>query len=187
MKIIIGALVGGIIIFIWQFLSWTILDLHRPAQEYTPKQDSVLAYLNTQFDSSAAYFLPNLPKGASSDEMEKFAEDANGKPWVQIAYHKSYDASMGMNILRALVTDILIVLFFCWILSGFTANSFGKTFLAAILTGLIISLYSNYIIHIWYQTFDLEAHFIDNIVSWGATGIWLGWWLNRKKFNVSIV
>lgn len=180
MKLFTGAIVGGIIIFIWQFLSWTVLDMHRPTQEYTPKQDSVLAYLNTQFDSSGGYFLPNLPKGASNEEMQKFEQDVIGKPWVQIFYHKTYDANMVVNILKAFITNVIVVLFFCWIISGFTSNSFGKTFLAALLTGLIISLYANYIIHIWYNTFDLEAHFIDNLVCWGATGIWLGWWLNRK-------
>jgi len=181
MKIFIGALVGGFIIFIWQFLSWTIINLHRPAQQYTPKQDSILAYLNTQFDSSAAYFLPNLPEGASQDEMKKYEEDVKGKPWVQLAYHKSYDASMGINIIKALVTDILIVLFFCWIISGFTKNSFGKTFLAALLTGLIIYLNANYIVHIWYETFDASAYLTDYLISWGATGVWLGWWLNRRE------
>jgi hypothetical protein len=30
MKIPVASLVGGLIIFIWQFLSWTLLDLHRP-------------------------------------------------------------------------------------------------------------------------------------------------------------
>jgi len=181
MKIFIGSLVGGIIIFIWQFLSWTILDLHRPAQQYTPKQDSILAYLNTQFDSSAGYFMPTVPKGASSDDMEKLSESSMGKPWIQIAYHKSYDASMFVNVVKAFITDIIIVLFFCWILSGFTANSFGKTFLAALLAGLIIFLNANYIVHIWYETFDLEAYLTDYLVSWGLTGLWLGWWLNRRK------
>jgi len=181
MKIFIGALVGGIIIFIWQFLSWTALDLHQSAQQYTPKQDSILAYLNTQFDSSGGYFMPRTPKGASSDDMKKLEETTMGKPWVQIAYHKSYDASMVVNILKALVTDIVIVLLFCWVLAGFTVNSFGKTFLAALFTSLIIFLCSNYIVYIWYETFDLSAYLTDYLVSWGITGIWLGWWLNKKK------
>ena len=181
MKLFIGALVGGIIIFIWQFLSWTLLDLHRPAQQYTPKQDSILAYLNTQFDSNGGYMMPNLPKGASSDDMKELDEKARGNAWVQIAYHKSYDASMGINILKAFVTDIIIVLFFCWIVSGFNANSFGKTLLAALLTGLIIYLNANYIVDIWYETFDLSAYLTDYLVSWGLTGLWLGWWLNRRK------
>ncbi|HEX5152652.1 MAG TPA: hypothetical protein VFW07_14475 [Parafilimonas sp.] len=181
MKIFIGSLVGGIIIFIWQFLSWTVLNLHEPAQRYTPKQDSILAYLSTQFDSSGGYFMPTTPKGASSDEMKKLEENSAGKPWAQIAYHKSLDINMGMSMIRAFITDFLMVLFFCWVIAGFTANSFGKTLLAAILTGLIIFLSGNYIIHIWYQTFDLSAYLTDYLVSWGLTGIWLGWWLNKRK------
>src|SRR6476646_3293002 len=95
MKIFIGSLVGGIIIFMWQFLSWTVLDLHRPAQEYTPKQDSILAYLSTQFDSSAGYMLPNIPKGASSGDMKNLSEKSTGKPWAQVYYHKSLNTNMG--------------------------------------------------------------------------------------------
>jgi hypothetical protein len=74
-----------------------------------------------------------------------------------------------------------MVLLFCWIMAGFTVNTFGKTFLAAIFTGLIIFLHGAYTVHIWYETFDLAAHFTDYFVSWALTGIWLGWWLNRKK------
>jgi len=181
MKIFIGSLVGGIIIFVCQFLSWAALDLHRPAQQYTPKQDSILAYLNTQFDSSGGYFIPTVPKGASSDEMKRLEEQSMGKPWAQIYYHKSLDMNMGVNMLRNFITNILMVLFFCWIISGYTANSFGKTLIAALLTGFIIFLHASYTEHIWYETFDLQAHLTDYLLSWGLTGIWLGWWLNRRK------
>ncbi len=40
-KTIIGAIVGGIIIFAWQFLSWGPLNLHEAQQQYTPKQDTI--------------------------------------------------------------------------------------------------------------------------------------------------
>lgn len=181
MKIFIGALVGGIIIFITQFLSWTVLDLHRPAMQYTANQDEIISYLSTKFDSSAGYALPTLPPGASNEEMQSLDEKMKGKPWALIQYHKSYDASMVMNMIKNLITNILIVLFFCWVLSGYTANSFGKTFLAAIFTGFIIFLQSSYVMHIWYDSFDLQASFTDYLVSWALTGIWLGWWLNKKK------
>ncbi len=181
MKIIIGSLVGAIIIFVFQFLSWGVLDLHRSAQQYTTKQDSILGYLSTQFDSSGGYLMPNTLKDASSDEMEHSQKNAMGKPWAQIFYHTSLNTNMGVNMVKNLVTNFLMVLFFCWIISGYTANSFGKTFLAAIFTGLIIFLHGAYTIHIWYETFDIEAHFADYLVSWGLTGIWLGWWLNRRK------
>lgn len=181
MKLFIGSLVGGIIIFICQFLSWAALDMHRSAQQYTPKQDSILAYLSTQFDSSAGYLLPNTPAGASSADMQALAERSKGKPWAQVFYHTNLNTNMGMNMFRNLVTNILMVLFFCWIISGYTANSFGKTFLAAIFVGFIIFMHASYTEHIWYETFDLGAHLFDYLVSWGITGLWLGWWLNRKK------
>lgn len=181
MKLFIGALVGGIIIFICQFLSWGILDFHRPAQQYTPKQDSILNYLSTHFDSSGGYMLPNTPKGASSKDMESLAETHKDKPWAQVYYHTKLNTNMGINMLKNLVINVLMVLFFCWIISGYASNNFGKIFLASLLTGLIIFLHASYTEHIWYETFDLEAHFFDYMFSWGATGIWLGWWLNKKK------
>jgi len=180
-KIFVGSLVGGIIIFALQFLSWVILDLQRPAQQYTPKQDEILSYLSTQFDSSGGYFLPNTPPGASSDEQTKAMQDAMGKPWAQIYYHKTMDANMTMNMVRSLITDIIIVMLFCWIIAGYAANSFGKTFLAAIFTGLIVYLQASYTNHIWYETFDSGAYLINYLVTWAALGIWLGWFLNRGK------
>jgi len=180
-KIFPGAIVGGILIFIWQFLSWTILDLHRPAQQYTEKQESIIGYLNTQFDSSGGYMVPTVPEGTSMNEQSELMKNSIDKPWAQIFYHKSLSPNMGVNMAKNLVTNILMVLFFCWIISGYTANSFGKTFLAAIFTGLIIFLHSSYTMHIWYETFDLGAYLADYLVSWGLTGIWLGWWLNRRK------
>lgn len=181
MKIFIGALVGAIIIFFLQFLSWTILDLHRPAQQYTSKQDSILNYLNSQFDSSGGYILPTIPKGASMDESNELMKKSQGKPWVQILYHKSFYTNMGVNMAKNLVTNFIMVLLFCWMMAGYSSNTFGKTFLAAIFVGLIVFLHATYTVHIWYYVFDLKAHFTDYIVSWGVTGLWLGWWLNRRK------
>jgi hypothetical protein len=181
MKLFTGALVGAIIIFILQFLSWGVLNLHRPAQQYTPKQDEILSYLNTQFDSSGGYLMPTTPASASSKEMEQQQEQSKDKPWVQIFYHKSLNTNMGINMVKNLITNFIMVLLFCWILAGFTRNTFGKTFLASIFLGLIIFLHSSYTQYIWYEIFDLGAHFADYLISWGLTGIWLGWWLNRKK------
>jgi len=180
-KIFLGSLVGGVIIFVTQFLSWGLLDLHRPAQQYTSKQSDILAYLNTQFDSSGGYLIPTTPKGASMDEQNKLMEDAMGKSWAQIYYHKSMDANMGVNMVKNFITNIIMVMLFCWIISGYAANNFTKTFLAAIFTGLIVFLHGAYTQHIWYQSFDLGAHLTDYLVSWGLVGIWLGWLFNRRR------
>jgi hypothetical protein len=179
-KTIIGAIVGGIIIFIWQFLSWTILDLHRPAQQYTDKQYEIMSFLNSRFDHDAAYFMPNHPPDASHDVMEKTMEAAMGKPWAVIQYHRELNMSMGMNIFRAVIVDILMAGFFCWIVSAFANPRFGNVFFASLLVGLIAFIHYPYVVHIWYQTFDIDANLIDALVSWGLAGLFFGWLYGRR-------
>ncbi|HRI24611.1 MAG TPA: hypothetical protein PLZ45_08020 [Ferruginibacter sp.] len=79
-KMIVGALVGGLILFVWQFLTWGALNLHEAQQKYTPKQDSILSYLNSQFSEDGAYFLPTYAPGTSREEMEKQMKARKASP-----------------------------------------------------------------------------------------------------------
>jgi len=179
-KLVIGALIGGILIFLWQTLSWAMLNLHHAKQEYTPKQDSIMAYLNSQFTEDGSYLMPNNPKGTSREEMEKHMDASKGKPWAEIQYHKALNVDMVSNILRGLVVDIVMVAFLCWILMKIVPAGFGTIFISCIFTGIIVFMNSPYTIHIWYPMADIMVHLTDALVSWGLCGIWLGWWLSRK-------
>jgi hypothetical protein len=180
-KLIIGAIVGGIIIFIWQSLSFTALNLHAKAFQYTPKQQELITYLGTQFDEEGQYLLPRSPDNASREEMEAHMKSADGRPWAMISYHKAMDMNMAMNMIRGLVVDILAAGLLCWILLKMSAPSFSTILISSIFIGLIVFMNGVYTGHIWYQTFDIMAHFLDAIVAWGACGLWLGWWLNRGR------
>lgn len=70
-KMIVGALVGGLLVFIWQFLSWTMLNMHGSQQKYTPNQDSILNFLSTQLTEDGTYFLPNAAPGAQPRKISK--------------------------------------------------------------------------------------------------------------------
>jgi hypothetical protein len=182
-KSLIGAIVGGIIIFIWQFLSWTLVNLHEPSQQYTPKQDAVMAVLSSNLEEGG-YFIPNVPEGTSMEEQEKAMNAMEGKPWATIQYHKSMNTDMTMNMIRCFITNVITVWLLCFILLRLRNQSFGTIFAASLFTGLIIFLNVPYIYHIWYETFDLMAHFVDAIVSWGVTGLFLAWWLPRNTKKV---
>ncbi|HWB26839.1 MAG TPA: hypothetical protein VG738_15255 [Chitinophagaceae bacterium] len=179
-KTIIGALVGGLIIFFVQFLAWTVLNLHYKSQAYTPKQDSILAFLKTQDLKTGQYFMPSLPKGSSMDAQNKLTNASKGKPWALIAYHRSLNVSMGISMLRAFVIDLVVVLILCWIIGKFNAPSFSAVFLASLFIGVIVYLNASYTYHIWYQTPGQLGYIIDYGAEWGLTGIWLGWWMRRR-------
>ena len=173
-KLLLGSILGGLVIFIWQFLSFSLLELHRPSTQYTPKQAEVLSYLNTQFDKSGSYLLPNYPDNASMDVQQKLNEQSMGKPWAIISYHTSMDANMTMNMIRGLMVNIFMVALLCMIISRLARKTFANILQVSLAVGLIIFLNVPYTNHIWFQSFDLNAYLVDALVAWGLTGLILG-------------
>lgn len=178
-KIIIGSIVGALLIFIWQFLSWGLLNLHEPMQRYTPKQDAVLQALLDQQLPDGGYFIPTLPQTASKDEWEAYMKNSIGKPWATVQMHRSMEDNMVLNMVRGYIINILTVALLCWILLRLTLPSRFKILLVSLAVGLIVFLNVPYTHFIWYQDFDIWASFADAIVSWGLCGMWLSWWLRR--------
>ncbi len=178
-KLIVASIVGGIIIFLWQFLSFAALDLHRPAQQYTPKQDTLLSVLTSNLQEGR-YFLPTTPVGASSEEVAKQMEVMMGKPWAIVDYHAKTENNMGMNIVRSLLTNMIIVFLFCWILTRGGPHSFNSIFISSLFVGWIGFLNFPYAYYIWYTPPGIWQDLTDAIVPWAINGVWLGWWLKRN-------
>jgi hypothetical protein len=185
-KLLIGALVGGIIIFLWQFLSFALLNLHGKAFQYTPKQDEILNSLNSLLTEDGQYLIPGLPADATSEQEEAAMKAGEGKPWAMVSYHKAMEMDMGMNMFRGLVVDIIAVALLCWIISKMNLPTLGTVLTASIFTGLIVFFTAPYTSHIWYDTFDIMAYFMDAIVGWGACGLWLGWWYTRRARRANV-
>lgn len=186
-KTIIGSLVGALIIFIWQFLSFALINFHKPAQQYTDKQDVIMNFLNNQGLEEGGYFLPNLPDGASMDDQNKYMAEAEGKPWASIQYHGKMENDMVMSMIRGFLVNFVTVLLFCWLIARMNAPSFGTILTAALAVGLIAFLFEPYTGNIWYKFFDIWAYFLDAVAAWGLTGLWLGWWLRRGRTEMSSV
>ncbi len=178
-KILIGALVGGIILFIWQSLSFMMINLHAKAFQYTPKQTEIMNFLNNTLTEEGSYLLPHSPETATMDEAMAAMDAAKGKPWASITYHKAMDGNMTMNMVRALAVDFIAVALLCWILVRINLPTFTTILLGSVFTGLIVFLNAPYLQFIWYKSFDIWAHLADAVVGWGLVGLWLGYWLRR--------
>ena len=177
MKLTIGALVGGIILFIWQFFSYGIADLHYNQMKYTPQQDQILESLSALNLEDGEYYMPRLPKG-QSDGQEEFMEQQMGKPWATIQYHEKLEYNFFTNLLRALITNTLAIAILCWFLLQFGELTMKNTILTSLGVGLIAYCTTNYLDSIWFHT-DSIPDLIDAIVPWILIGSWLGWWLRR--------
>lgn len=178
-----GGIVGGLLIFIWQSLSWMALNLHQPANKYTPNEAVILQTLAANLPEEGGYVLPGMPEDVSHEEAEKIMNESNGKPWASIQYHKNHRADMPamvMNMIRGLISNIIMVILLIWILNKINMKTFGTVFGSCLAIGLITFINQPYTGNIWYEFFDIWAYLIDAVASWGLCGLWLGWLFNRR-------
>lgn len=182
-KWLIGSVVGALLLFLWQFLSWTVLQFHEAEARYTPAQDSILSYLGTQFKETGTFMLPTVPPGSPMSEGEELGKKMDGKPWATITYRTSYDNNMTRPMIRGFLVDLFLVFCLIYIITRNGTPTGMRIFAASFALGLLTFLIGPYTAHNWFQTplADLHGPLIDAIVAWSLVGIWLGWWLNRGK------
>ena len=107
-KLIIGGLVGGIILFIWQFLSYGVFDLHYSQMAYTPEQEQIMDCIQASELKEGEYYMIRAPKG-DADTQESLMEERLGKPWAMIQYHDALEHNFGMNVIRAIVINFAAI------------------------------------------------------------------------------
>jgi hypothetical protein len=178
-KQLIATLVGGLILFIWQFLSWAAIPIHKDAYGYTLNQDKIMEALNQNLTEEGTYMLPMPPPGSSAAEQEAVMKNAEGKPWAHVSYHKSMNTAMGMNMFRGFVIDLLAAWLLVWLLMQSANLSMGTAVQTSLAVGIIGYLTIPYLNSIWFETGSM-SHLIDAIGQWGIVGVWLGWWLPRR-------
>ena len=172
-KYVLFSLLGGFILFVYQFLSHAAIDLHKDFHRYTDKQDTITSFLQSLNLEEGSYMMPMYPEGLSQDEIQKYMEAKQGKPWIILQYHKSWDMDMIMPMLRGVITDILVAGLLMVIFAGMKDCSTKKAMVVSLMVGLIGFLNINYTTFIWYQTPSLFAWMLDGVIPWLALG-WLG-------------
>ena len=174
---LIGALVASIILFVWQFLSWSpILNVHSSQMQYTPSQDTILQALNEAGLSEGQYFIPRAPETAPEAESNAYMNERVGKPWAMVSYHSSMSGDMSMNMIRGWVVDFIAAFLLCWLLLKMAKLDFKTSILSSLAVGLIGYFTINYLDSIWFEGNSIP-YLIDAVVQWGLVGLWLGWWL----------
>lgn len=178
-KIIIGGLVTGLILFIWQFLSYGLLDLHGSQMTYTPNQDAILEALNANLTEEGEYFIGRAPMDASREVQEAEMAKREGQPWALVSYHTAMSNNMGMNMIRGFAIDFLAGIIICWILMKVKLLDMMTAIKLSIGVGIIGYLTINYLDAVWFEG-NTIPDLIDAIIPWALIGAWTGWYLPKE-------
>lgn len=181
-KAIIGALVGAILVFGWQAVSNMFLHYHDSAYKQVAGQDNLIQTLASVFKEDGQYLVPRSNPNASQEEMAKFNEGMKGKPWALVTYHAADTTNMAMSAVRSYTTAFLCVLIFIGLI-GKNPGSFFSIFIKSIGIAIFVFLFVYYNSNIWLQTpwEVIRPELFDLLAAWGLCGIWLGWWLNKRR------
>ena len=168
-KHLIFALIGGSILFFWQFLSHAAMNLHAQSQEYTPKQLAILNAIEAYGLEPGQYFLGMPDPEATEQEKESMSASFADKPWGILNYQTEPNG-MTMNLIRGFLIAILVAGLFHWLVTNMVDVDMKKGLLAGLAVGMISYFLEPYSDFIWFKTPGILAHLVDAIVPWAILG-----------------
>ncbi len=174
-KSLLFTLTGGVLLFVWQFMSFAALNLHGNAQTYTPKDREILQFLEGMELEEGMYALGAPSPEVRSDpaKQEVYAQKMEGRPWAMLNYQKVWSGDMTMELVRGFVMNLLMAWLLFWVLCGLKEASLLRCVLVAVAIGWVGFLYFPYSNFIWFRNPDIWAHMLDATAPFAVLG-WLG-------------
>lgn len=163
------ALVAGLVLFIWQFLSFAALGLHESSMAYTDKQDELLEAIDATGLETGMYYLGRA-ETASEEDMNMFQEKYEGKRFARLNLMEDNTQDMQVNLIRGFLVCIVLMFLMYYVYAQQKDASLMQRIRCSIIIGLAIFFMVPYTNFIWFPQPDIYAHLIDAIVPWTLVG-----------------
>lgn len=186
-KVIIGALVGAIIFFVFETAVW-MGGFHNDFSKYTPNQGAIMQTLNNGLNENGAYMMPSvdqtLPNAA--ELQEKAYNEGKGKPWAMVFYHTQMNGMDPSYMIKGFLYSLLACFLVSLTLFRGNFNTFGSRFSIAMCFSLFALLQCTLTEMNWW---DFPWHYVkstvfDMIVGWGLVSLWLAKYVKANPETV---
>lgn len=163
MKNIIAAVVAGLVMFFWGFVSWTVLPWHNVDVSQFSDQQVVMDTLLQQSPKSGIYFIP----GDQADY------DANTPGAFVNVMKNGFGAGMGEMMAKGIVGNIVLALLAILLLAKTSLTSYGSRVGFMVMLGLLIGLAANIPYWNWFgfPTGYILVNITDYVVTWLLAGL----------------
>ena len=124
LKGLLAALLAGLLLSGWSYVSWEVIGLHQPALQTVAHESVVFETLGANLENSGAYFLPRRPSTADMNSRQKATVLRDWKnrrkegPGVFLFYNREgtdpddptrYIRDLAINILACLLVVVVLV------------------------------------------------------------------------------
>jgi hypothetical protein len=186
MRLIVAALLGGIVLFFWGFASHMLLPIGHMGNEMATDEGIVLNALKEGLPArEGVYYIPGLAPEQYGDAAATAAYSAKAvaNPNAVIFYQPQGRDGMAMTpqLLTQWIINTLSALLAAWILAS-GAFGFGKRVAIATAMGLFAWLVISVPYWNWYRfPFDFTVgSLLEHVIGWCLAGLPMAWWLGRN-------
>ena len=174
MRIIIAAIVGGIIVFVWSGIAHVVTPLGTMGITSMPDDPRVAQGL-AALPASGMYFFPGMDMShrPTAAEQKAFNDKVKAGPSGLVILTKSNGATMtGATLCSQVLASIVAALVAAILLSFMIGGWFKRAFAVALLAAFaILSLLVSYWIWYGFPTEYVEGEVIMQIVGWFLAGL----------------
>jgi len=188
-RILLGGIVGGLILFIWGFLSHAVLKLGDAGLQSVPsdQSDALIAASKAAFKESGFYFFPHFDHAAWAKlpaDQKKAAWDAYGEkvksgPSGKVIYMAGNSQIQTPGQLgREFATDVVVALILAFVLSQLNDRTRYSCRVCCCATlGFLSSVAVNVPQWNWYEfpTKFTVAQVADHTIGFTLIGLFLAW------------
>ncbi|MBM4166028.1 MAG: hypothetical protein FJ218_03805 [Ignavibacteria bacterium] len=175
-RTILAGFLGGLVFFLWGFISWRVIGLHDGVMHPLPNGDSLSVTLRGNIPARGVYVYP-LHAEANTDVAQKEVEDKYRRgPLVFMAFSPNgADPFMRNEMIVGVLITFFVAWLASWILSRSTAIAepyFSRVAFVAVL-GLLGTSYHDLINWNWLGfPFDYTLVAVaDSIFTWFLAGL----------------
>jgi hypothetical protein len=178
-SLILGAILGGLIAFVWSAISWSILPWHLKRLRSFQSEDEVIAIIASHAPESGNYLLPTgPPQEGMNAEQKKAAQEIRAQkmqqgPLVFAAIRKEGFGSFPKVLLTQLLCQMFAALLLTWMLLQTTGLSYARRVAFLAVAGVAASVIADLPNWNWWAFSGAytAVNLIDYTLTWFLAGL----------------
>lgn len=165
MRRISAIIAGSIIVFFWSFLSWSLLDWHKPKS--FENEERLRAEISTYAPKHGIYVLPSPVEGKPNiDKIEQgpiVYAIIRPEARTNFSMPRNMIATFAMGLMGSIALAAMMQL---------GARSFMARVMMSVFAGFFVGVLTTMPQLIWWEMpmADVRAYFLDGLISWVLAG-----------------
>ena len=190
-KLIVPSLITAVVVFIWMFISWTVIGWHNVDVKNLPNGDALAEQMQKSISEPGIYVYPGQPEDESDAAMQKWNDQYKAGPLIHFMVYnpEGTEWNMAMPMIKSFIINF-IAAFIAGVLLMMTLAqnpSFWRRVIFVMMLGVFAAFVGPFIEWNWwsYPTGYSMINAIDLCVTWFIAGLVLGWRIKPEVKTVT--